>query len=258
MPAGPTPSAELAVAIIPARLGSTRFPGKVLAARTGRPLIAHVWEAARGARSVERVVIATDDARVADAVRAFGGEVVMSSPSHPNGTSRLAEAARALALAPDRVVVNVQGDEPELNPALIDLGVESLRTTDADAATVASPFAPGQSAADPNIVKVVLDARGRALYFSRAPIPFTRNASASPVASPLKHLGLYVYTRAFLDEYVAMPPTPLERAESLEQLRILEHGRSIAVAVAEAHHVGIDTPEQYEAFVARVRGAGRA
>ena len=239
------------VAIIPARLGSTRFPGKMLAAATGRPLIAHTCEAARGSGRVGRVVVATDAAEIARAVSLDGVEAVMTAATHPNGTSRLAEAADVLGLADDAVVVNVQGDEPEIDPAIIDLAVTTLLAGGADVATVGSPLAPGQDPGDPNIVKVVADCRGRAMYFSRSRIPHDRDGGG--VTGPLKHVGLYVYRAAFLRRYVALPQTPLEQTERLEQLRVLEHGHAIAVAIAEAHHVGIDTEEQYEAFVARWR-----
>jgi 3-deoxy-manno-octulosonate cytidylyltransferase (CMP-KDO synthetase) len=249
-----------ATIIIPARMGSTRFPGKVLASATGKPLIQHVWEAAKQAASARHVVIATDDAQVQAAVTAFGGQSVMTSPDHPNGTSRLAEAARKLGLAPDAVVVNVQGDEPELEPALIDNAVAALERTGAPVATIAQPFDGAEDPANPNLVKVVLRKDGTALYFSRALIPFPRDgAPASAQASesheaPLKHVGLYVYRRAFLDKYVKLEPTALERTEHLEQLRILYHGFAIAVAVAPSRsYGGIDTPEQYEAFVKRWR-----
>lgn len=243
------------VAIIPARLGSTRFPRKLLASATGRPLVQHVREAALRARTLSRVVVATDSEEIAAAVGAFGGESVMTSAAHPNGTSRLAEAADRLGLADSAVVVNVQGDEPELEAALIDLAVETLGASGAEVATVASPFGEGQDPGDPNIVKVVLDARGRALYFSRTPIPHDRDGAGACVARPLKHVGLYTYRAGFLREYVRLAETPLECTEKLEQLRVLEHGYSIAVAVAEAHHVGIDTPAQYEAFVRRHAGS---
>ncbi|MCW5777407.1 MAG: 3-deoxy-manno-octulosonate cytidylyltransferase [Phycisphaeraceae bacterium] len=255
-PAGSSSSVGGAVAIIPARMGSVRFPGKVLADATGKPLIQHVYEAARTARSVERAVVATDDARVLAAVRGFGGETVMTG-EHPNGTSRLAEAAAAMGLEPDRVIVNVQGDEPEIEPQLIDLSVQALVETGADAATAACPFEPDERHDDPNVVKVVLDGRGMALYFSRAPIPHRRDADDAPCARPLRHVGLYVYRRAFLEEYLRLPATPLEMTEKLEQLRILEHGRRIAVAVAAGSSRGIDTPEQYAAFVERWRARGR-
>ncbi len=242
------------VAVIPARFASTRLPGKMLLDRTGKPLIQHVWERATLAKNVDRVIVATDDQRIFDAVRRFGGEAMMTRQDHPNGTSRIAEAVAGFA-AP--IIVNVQGDEPDLDPALIDLAIETLTGGDhhdCPVATIASPFAPGEDPSNPNIVKVVMDSRGRALYFSRALIPFNRDAGVlSKKCGPFKHVGLYVYRREFLPMYVKLPATPLEHAEKLEQLRVLEHGHRIAVSVREAHHHGIDTPEQYEAFVARMR-----
>lgn len=243
-----------AVAIIPARLGSTRFPRKVLADRTGRPLIQHVWERARLASSVRRVVIAADDPVVRDAALAFGAECVLTRRDHPNGTSRLAEAAAILDLEGDRIIVNVQGDEPELEPGTIDAGVAALERTGAPMATCAAPFGPHDDPSDPNIVKVVRRLDGTALYFSRGLIPFDRDRTRGPDATPYRHIGLYAYRRAFLDQYLALEPTPLERCEQLEQLRVLEHGGRIAVAIVAEARAGIDTPEQYEAFVRRVTG----
>lgn len=257
------PGVAAPIAIIPARLGSTRLPGKVLLARTGKPLIQHVYEAARRVRCLSRVVIATDDSTVRDAVLAFGGECVMTSPSHPNGTSRLAEACDALGLASeadnDRIIVNIQGDEPEIEPALVEGAVGALLAAPASvaASTVAIPFSPGEDASNPNIVKVVRGRDGAALYFSRARIPFDRDNTGGDDAVALRHIGLYCYRRWFLARYAALEPTPLERAEKLEQLRILEHGHAIALSVApagSASGIGIDTPEQYDAFVRRVSG----
>lgn len=238
------------VAIIPARLGSTRFPGKVLANKTGKPLIRHVCEAAARSRMLSRVVVATDDRSVAAAVESFGGEAVLTSTEHPNGTSRLAEAAQKLGLGPDDIVVNVQGDEPEIESMVIDSAIRALG--DAPVATVACPMKE-QDAANPNIVKVVVRRDGMALYFSRARVPFVRDAVNAGAGRPLRHVGLYVYRRSFLERYLTLAPTPLEQAESLEQLRILEHGFTIAVATMEEEvgYAGIDTPEQYEAFVKR-------
>ncbi len=241
-----------AVVVIPARWGSTRFPGKPLADRTGKPLIQHVWESVRRCAQVRRIVVATDEARIADAVAAFGGEAVLTRADHPNGTSRIDEAAEKLGLAEKEWICNVQGDEPEIDPAHIDLAIAHTQVAaEVVAGTLASPFAADEDPANPNIVKVVVDRLGRALYFSRALIPHPRDKSAPAVAAPLKHVGLYVYQRDFLRQYVELPATPLERTEALEQLRILESGRGIAVAIATAAHHGIDTPEQYEAFIRR-------
>lgn len=248
------------VIIIPARMASTRFPGKVLAGRTGKPLIRHVYEAARRASCAQRVVIATDDQRVADAAAGFGAECVMTRVDHPNGTSRLAEAAGKLGLGADAVVVNAQGDEPELEPALIDAAVAALVESAAPVATAAVPFAPSEDPANPNLVKVVVRRDGRALYFSRALIPLERDRGATTRAGvpPLKHIGLYAYRRPFLDTYLSLPETALEKTEHLEQLRVLWHGYDIAVAVRNLRtYGGIDTPEQYEAFVQRYQAKGK-
>lgn len=255
-----------ATIIIPARLGSTRFPEKVLANATGWPLIRHVWEQARAARCAARVVIATDSQRVLDACRGFGGECVMTSAEHPNGTARLAEASLILGLGDEAPVVNVQGDEPELDPALIDAAVQSLASSGADAATVASPLTDRGAFMDPNVVKVVVRRDGTALYFSRAPIPLDRDAGAGgpggaggaggatgAPAGALRHVGLYAYSAGFVRRYAGLPPTALEITEKLEQLRVLEHGCRIAVAVRASSHEGIDTPEQYARFVQRWR-----
>jgi 3-deoxy-manno-octulosonate cytidylyltransferase (CMP-KDO synthetase) len=248
------PAAASTVAVIPARYASSRFPGKVLADRTGKPLIQHVWERLRQARRVGRVIVAADDPRIVAATERFGGEAVLTRPDHANGTSRTAEVAQALGC---ELVVNVQADEPEIEPGLIDRAVEALEADHgAVMATVASPFAPDEDPSDPDIVKVVIDLRGRALYFSRALIPHLRADGRR--ADPLKHVGLYVYRRPFLAEFAALEPTPLEQAEKLEQLRVLEHGHAIAVAVGEAHHHGIDTPRQYEEFCRRASAGAPA
>jgi 3-deoxy-manno-octulosonate cytidylyltransferase (CMP-KDO synthetase) len=239
-----------ATAIIPARYDSTRFPGKLLADETGQPLIRHVHDRATQAACVDRVIVATDDERIRDAVAAFGGTVVMTRRDHPNGTTRIAEAAATLDA---ELIVNVQGDEPEIEPEIIDLAVRTMTDhPECVIGTVGSPFGPDEDPDDPNIVKVVVDASGRALYFSRSRIPHPARGDA---AAPLKHVGLYVYRRTFLETYASLPPTPLEQTERLEQLRVLEHGHEIAVAIGDARHHGIDTPEQYAAFVARYRAA---
>jgi 3-deoxy-manno-octulosonate cytidylyltransferase (CMP-KDO synthetase) len=242
-----------ATAIIPARLGSTRFPRKVLADATGVPLIVHVVQNARRAESLSRIVVATDDASVERVAREHGIECVMTSPTHPNGTARLAEAARVLGLGEDALVVNVQGDEPELEPEAIDAAVAMARKTHAEVATVASPLTGEGELANPNIVKVVRRRDGIALYFSRAAIPHARDGRHAPGAAPLRHVGLYVYRTGFLLAYAAMESTPLEQTEMLEQLRVLESGGRIAVAVVPTKGQGIDTPEQYAAFVERWR-----
>jgi 3-deoxy-manno-octulosonate cytidylyltransferase (CMP-KDO synthetase) len=246
-----------AVAIIPARLGSTRFPRKVLASETGRPLVVHVVEQARKASAIGRVVVATDSSEVVGALKGCGVEVVMTREDHPNGTSRLAEAAGLLGLGPESMVVNVQGDEPEIDPALIDETVGLTERSGERMGTLASPFRGGEDPANPNIVKAVVrlgaDGVHRAVYFSRALIPFCRDAGTVDAVMPLKHAGLYVYRRSALDEFVAMAESGLERTEKLEQLRAVEAGWGIAVAVRAFGHVGIDTPEQYAEFVRRWR-----
>ncbi|MFM8873848.1 MAG: 3-deoxy-manno-octulosonate cytidylyltransferase [Phycisphaerales bacterium] len=239
-----------AAAVIPARMSSTRFPGKPLADLTGKPMIVHVLERVARCRSVGRILVATDDARIADAVHAAGFEARMTDPAHPNGTSRVAEVARTLQ---EDLIVNVQGDEPQIEPALVDRTVEALAARpDMPMATLVSPFAPGEDPANPNIVKCVTAVDGRALYFSRSLVPFDRDR-APGAAAPRKHVGLYAYRRAFLDVFVGLAPTPLERTESLEQLRALEHGHPILCAEGEAHFTGIDTPEQYAEFVRRMK-----
>ena len=243
-----------ALAIIPARMASTRLPGKPLLNETGQPLIQHVVENAKRAESLARVVVATDDQVIVDAVNGFGGEAVLTGP-HPNGTSRLAEAL-TLIDSDHELIVNVQGDEPEIDPKVIDALVAGI-TADADApmATLCSRFAEGEDPTNPNIVKLVRGVSGRALYFSRSLVPFDRDSagvSAKPLAAYWKHPGLYAYRRGFLaNVYPTLPPTPLEEIEKLEQLRVLEHGHAIAVIEANAPEPGIDTPEQYAAFVSR-------
>lgn len=243
-----------AVVIIPARLGSTRFPRKVLADATGKPLLQHVWDRAHRS-AAERVVIATDAEEVAAAVRSFGGEVVMTSTAHENGTSRLAEASSLLGLDDDAVVVNVQGDEPEMDPRAIDEVVRLLDAGDAPMSTIATPIRDDAVYRAASAVKVVLraapDGVSRAMYFSRSPIPHVRDAG-DPMRA-LLHVGIYGYRAGFLRQYARLEPTPLERSEKLEQLRALEHGYEIAVGVLEMTSVGVDTPEDYERFVERWR-----
>ena len=236
-------------AVIPARYASTRLPGKVLLDRTGKPLIQHVFENVRRARQVDRVVVATDDQRIVEAVQGFGGEAIMTRSDHPNGTSRIAEVAGEIDSA---LIVNVQGDEPEIEPELIDLAIQTLKDSSSCVmSTLGSPFASDEDPSDPNIVKVVVGADGQALSFSRSVTP----SDGGQEDPPLKHIGLYVYRRDFLMKYVTLPATPLEQAESLEQMRVLEHGYDIAVAVSKVSSHGIDTPQQYEEFVNRFLSA---
>lgn len=250
------------VVVIPARYASTRLPGKPLAADTGKPLVQHVYEQAARARSVDRVIVATDDERIADAVRAFAGEVMMTRTDHPSGTDRVAEVAMSLGgdVADSDAIVNLQGDEPEIDPDHIDqLTTLLAEQADAAVATLACPFAVLQGAdpRDPNAVKVVLDARSRAIYFSRSMIPYPRiheTTGATHQPAPyLLHLGIYAYRRSFLADLPRMAPTPLERTEQLEQLRWIEHGHAIAVGIVNHAAVGIDTPADYAAFVERYR-----
>ncbi len=245
------------LAVIPARYDSSRFPGKPLADRTGKPMIAHVIDQVRKANRIDRIIVATDDLRIAEAVQAHGGEAVMTRPDHANGTSRIAEVVANLDASESQIIVNVQGDEPEIEPHVIDQLVDGLLAdTESPMATLAGPFTETENPADPNIVKVVVDQNGRAMYFSRSLIPYVRDAAPPTPPSPpiyLKHPGLYAYRRDFLLEYINLEPTPLEQIEKLEQLRVLEHGHTIAVIQTAVTHHGIDTPEQYEAFVSRKR-----
>jgi 3-deoxy-manno-octulosonate cytidylyltransferase (CMP-KDO synthetase) len=237
-----------AAVIIPARYGSTRFAAKILAAQTGRPLVQHVVDQASRCRNVREVIVATDDQRIVDALTPFGTRCVMTSADHQSGTDRVAEAAIGL---PDDIIVNVQGDEPEIEPEIIDSLIERLQISDEPMATAATPFPTAADPKDPNLVKVVVSQGGRALYFSRSLIPFQRDGATTPPAEILLHLGIYAFQKSFLAEFVGWPQTPCERAEKLEQLRVLEHDRSIFVLkVLRAYH-GIDTAEQYADFVRR-------
>jgi len=241
-----------ATAIIPARMGSTRFPGKALAAETGTPMVVHVCQRAALAESVGQVVVATDSDEIADAVVEAGFGAVLTG-DHPNGTSRLAEAGELLGLDEAEVIVNVQGDEPEIEPELIDAAILALGTG-VSVGTVAVPFAAGEDPADPNIVKAVVGRVGKkglapGLIFTRGETHYARDKSVE--VPLLKHVGLYAYSLGSLLGYLALKPTALERAEGLEQLRWLEHGLRIGVAVRECAAGGIDTPEEYSAFVKR-------
>lgn len=246
-------------AIIPARYASTRFPAKPLARATGKYLIQHVYEQVRRARRIESCIVATDDQRIADAVRSFGGQVAMTRPDHPSGTDRIAEVVRARPdLADDALVLNVQGDEPEIEPGYLDRLVVRMETDrDCPVGTLACPFGPGADPGDPNCVKVVQNRLGRALYFSRALIPYSRDDAGAAHRACLLHLGVYAYRKSFLLAFSTWEPGALERIEKLEQLRVLEHGQAIALEVVEHAAAGIDTPADYEAFVARRTAAQR-
>jgi 3-deoxy-manno-octulosonate cytidylyltransferase (CMP-KDO synthetase) len=223
--------------VIPARLASTRFPAKALAPLHGKPILQHVWERARQASHLQHLLIATDDDTIATVARKFGAEVCMTSPLHLSGTDRVAEAASGF---PHELVVNIQGDEPLIDPAAINAAVLALLHNDgAPMGTLAKRIEDFSEITNPNVVKVVMGRDGRALYFSRSPIPYDRGGGASY----FKHIGLYVYRREFLLEYPLLPVGPLEQAEKLEQLRALENGYAIQVAETEYESLGVDTPE---------------
>ena len=226
--------------VIPARYGSTRLPGKSLISLAGKPLIQWVLEAVSRARRLDDVCVATDDARIREAVERCGGRVVMTRADHPSGTDRVAEAVAGLEAG---IVINIQGDEPLIDPALIDRLAERMLADETwDMATAATPIRPGEAQA-PSVVKVVFDRDRRALYFSRAVIPHVRDAGADAERLYWRHVGLYAYRRAFLQRLVATPPCALERAEKLEQLRALHIGARIAVLEAADAGRGVDTPE---------------
>ncbi len=228
----------------------------MLANETGKTLLQHVWERARECERICETIIATDDERIRDAVCAFGARCIMTRADHPNGTSRICEALSSLDTMTDTdIVVNIQGDEPELEPELVGAAIAALEADpDASLATVVSKFLPHEDPSDPNIVKCVVDRRNRALYFSRALIPHLRDGGDSRAAAR-KHVGLYVYRTAYLKMFPTLRATPLEMAEQLEQLRALEHGFAIAVAHGTARSHGIDTPAQYADFVRRQRAS---
>jgi 3-deoxy-manno-octulosonate cytidylyltransferase (CMP-KDO synthetase) len=239
-------STDKVVVVIPARYGSTRLPGKPLVSLNGQPMIQRVYERAKSAHRVDRVIVATDDNRIVKAVTSFGGEARMTRPDHRTGTERVAEVA---AHVEGEVFVNVQGDEPLLDPAAVDTAVAALlEEPQAAVATVATPIKVPGDIMDPNVVKVVLDFDDNALYFSRAPIPWVRDTGSTIQVRHLKHLGLYVFLREALLEYPTLPQGELERIEQLEQLRWLENGSKIRVAEVEHDAISVDVPED----VARV------
>tara|TARA_B110000908_G_scaffold121170_1_gene142026 strand:+ start:3705 stop:4463 length:759 start_codon:yes stop_codon:yes gene_type:complete len=229
------------IGMIPARWASTRFPGKPLHIIAGKPLVQHVWERCQKCSQLDSIIVATDDERISTAVQEFGAEVVMTSSDHPTGTDRLAEAAAKFPHATH--IINIQGDEPMINPALIDeLASSLLADTDLSMATAANEITDDALIVDPNVVKVVLKLNGDALYFSRSPLPYRR--SQSPSLKIYRHKGIYAYRRDFLENFVTWSPSPLEQAESLEQLRALENGARIKVIITDDTSGGIDTLEQ--------------
>jgi len=232
-------------AIIPARYASTRLPGKPLLKETGKYLIQHVYERLLDAKKIDRILVATDDKRILDAVRSFGCEAVMTSKDHPSGSDRVAEAC--LNIDAD-IILNVQGDEPDVAPSLIDRLVECI-TSDDDCriATAATPIRVEASLSSPHVVKTVLDETGNALYFSRAPIPYNVTIKNDP--PPLKHVGVYAFRKSTLLKLTNLPPTSLEKIEKLEQLRALYNGMAIRVLITDKDHLGIDTREEYDAFI---------
>ncbi|MCP3987398.1 MAG: 3-deoxy-manno-octulosonate cytidylyltransferase [bacterium] len=251
-------SSVRAVGVIPARWASSRFPGKPLVEIAGRPMIQHVVEGARQASRLSRVLVATDDERIARACTAFGAEVAMTSADHPTGSDRLAEVARSLD---EEVIVNIQGDEPMIEGFVVDAAVDALLEDSSLPMATVVHAAEDAGLSDPNRVKVVMTNNGDALYFSRSPIPHRRDDTAP---RPIwQHVGLYAYRRPFLLEYVHLTPTPLERSEALEQLRALEHGHRIRCAVIDGwQSVPVDTPADVATVEAALadrqeRGHGR-
>jgi 3-deoxy-manno-octulosonate cytidylyltransferase (CMP-KDO synthetase) len=238
------------IVVIPARFASTRLPAKPLLRETGKFLIQHVVEQALAARRPAAVLVATDDERIRDAVQSFGGTAIMTRADHPSGTDRIAEV---VAARPCDIVINVQGDEPQFEPTAIDQLAEILMANPAaDVATLATPIRDAAMYDDPNCVKVVCDDHGRALYFSRAPIPWYREGRPDFAANPpaaLLHVGAYAYRRAAVLRIAASPPHRLEQAEKLEQLRVLGAGGVVQVGVVMSAHRGVDTPADYAAFV---------
>ena len=230
------------LAVIPARYASTRLPAKPLVELAGKPMVQHVYERARKAKLVSRVVVATDDERIVAAVRAFGGEALMTRADHRSGTERMAEVASHI---PAEIYVNVQGDEPLIEPAAIDTAIEAMNDDSVRVATLCVPIRRAEDIRNPNVVKVVADFEGNALYFSRAPIPWVRDLADAEAGTlrHFKHLGIYVFRRDALLEFPTLPPGELEHIEKLEQLRLLENGIPIRVVETEYDSVSVDTPE---------------
>jgi 3-deoxy-manno-octulosonate cytidylyltransferase (CMP-KDO synthetase) len=239
----------MAIAVIPARYAATRLPGKPLVPLEGKPMIQRVWERTRQAKRITRTIIATDDERILKAAAAFGGEAVMTRSEHRSGSERVAEVALHKAGEGEEIFVNVQGDEPLVEPDAIDTLVEAIESEEGvSVATLMVPITKPADIMDPNIVKVVLDFDGNALYFSRAPIPWVRDREAPVHVQHMKHLGLYAFRRSALLDFPTLPLGDLERIEQLEQLRWMENGYKIRVAETHYDSVSVDVPED----VARV------
>ncbi len=237
----------MAIAVIPARYSATRLPGKPLVSLGGKPMIQRVWERASQAQRISRVIIATDDERIRQAAAGFGAEAVMTRSEHRSGTERVAEVAIHVSGQPEDVFVNVQGDEPLVEPEAIDTLVESIESEEGVAvSTLMVPIAKPADIMDPNIVKVVLDFDGNALYFSRAPIPWVRDREAPVHVKHMKHLGLYAFKREALLDFPTLPVGDLERVEQLEQLRWMENGYKIRVAETVHDSVSVDVPSDVE------------
>jgi len=240
------------IGIIPARYESVRFPGKPLADILGKPMIQHVFERSRLTPGLDRLVVATDDLRIAHTVESFGGESVLTRADHPSGSDRLAEACTLLGLADDDIVVNIQGDEPLVEPVMIVRLVEALENHPAcPMATLAFESRNEAEYFNPNVVKVVVDRNWRALYFSRSPLPFWRDRGDA-IPPFLKHLGFYAYRTGFLLKFTLLAPGDLENTEKLEQLRALEHGYSIQVGLSPMETSGVDTPDDLRAVARRL------
>ncbi len=239
-----------ALGVIPARWGSTRFEGKVLAMLNGKPLVRHVWERARQSRLLDDCWIACDDDRVQTACEAFGARVVRTSVGHASGTDRIAEAVMDVKVD---IVVNIQGDEPFIDPGVLDELVAAIDREKCPMATVVQKTRDEAEILSPNVVKVVLDQEGYALYFSRAPIPCHRDTGDFPQGVYYKHWGIYAYQKAFLDQFHRWPPSMLEQTEKLEQLRALEAGYRIKTIVTDKEGLGVDTPEDLALAEARLK-----
>ena len=249
----------MAIVVIPARYAATRLPGKPLVFLGGKTMIERVWERTRRAKHVSRVIIATDDQRILQAAAAFGGEAVLTRPEHRSGTERVAEVAATMSSAENEIFVNVQGDEPLIEPEAIDTLIEAIESEEGVlVATLMVPIAKPADIMDPNIVKVVLDFDGNALYFSRAPIPWVRDRNAPVHVQHMKHLGLYAFRRSALLDFPTLPLGDLERIEQLEQLRWMENGYKIRVAETAHDSVSVDVPEDVERVERLLRNAHAA